>query len=163
LILQPCYVYLKPYYVGSLFRANSDAGEFYVTPSERYTYRTPDGLRDVKAGALSTSPFVTFWYGACGEHRDELVKWWCERGKLESKGCYLRLTARKLPRRYKDSHDETRPRLRKKQREAVKRRQDKALGLDHFRDTKKKKGPRKFNRGDTPHRKRDAPAGKSRR
>lgn len=155
LILQPCYVYLKPYYVGSLLRPNGlSAGEFYVTPSVRYTYRTPHGLRDVKAGALSTSPFVTFWYGALGKHRDSLVKWWCESGKTECKGCSLRLTARKLPRRYKDSHDETRPRLRKKQREAVKRRQDKLLGLDPFRRVKRKKGPRKFNRGDAPHRKR---------
>eukprot|EP00038_Savillea_parva_P001079 m.101217 g.101217 ORF g.101217 m.101217 type:complete len:293 (-) comp10380_c0_seq1:180-1058(-) len=162
LILQPCYVYLKPYYVGSLLRSNGGpAGEFYVTPSLRYTYRTPEGLRDVKAGALSTSPFVTFWYGACGSHRDDLTKWWCEKGKDVCKGCSLRLTARKLPRRYKDSHDDTRPRLRKKQREALKRRQDKALGLNPFRNTKKKKGPRKFNRGDAPHRKRGGPGAPS--
>lgn len=147
-------------------RQGGDAGEFYLTPSERYTYRTPEGLRDVKAGALSTSPFVTFWYGACGDKRDEFVKWWNERGKTECKGCTMRLKARNLPRRFKDSHDDTRPRLRKKQREALKRRQDKALGLDPFRAMKRKKGPRKFNRGDAPHRKRgpgSAPAGKFRR
>jgi hypothetical protein len=157
-ILQPCYVYLRPFYLGSLLRPEGrDAGVFYMTPSVRYTYRTPEGLRDVKAGALSTSPFVTLWFCAAGEHRDRLVKWWCEGGKMESPGCSLRLSARKLPRRFKDSHDDTRPRLRKKQREATKRRQDKLLGLDPFRKVKKKKGPRKFNRGDAPHRKKGPP------
>lgn len=152
-ILQPCYVYTKDYYPGSLLRAKGgNAGEFYVSPSTRYIYRTPAGLRDVKANALSTSPFVTFWFCAACSHRADLVKWWCERGKDLSKGCTLRLTTNKLPRKYKDSHDETRPRLRKKQREALKRRQDKELGLNPRRKMKKKTA-RKFNKGDAPHRK----------
>jgi len=155
LILQPCYVYCKDYWAACLLKRKSgnEAKPFYVTPSMRYTYRTPTGLRDVKAGALSTSPFVTFWFCEGGEHRDAIVKWWCEQGKTICPGCCLRLNPKALPRKYKDSHDDTRPRLRKKQREALKRREAKAAGLDPNRRMKRKKGPRKFNRGDAPHRK----------
>lgn len=155
LILQPCYVYCKPYYNDSLEHrpAGVTSQPFYITPSARYTYRTPTGLRDVKAGALSTSPFVTFWFCDGANYRDAIVKWWCEAGKNECTGCNLKLTTKALPRRFKDSHDATRPRLRKKQREALKRREAKAAGLDPRRRTKRKKGPRKFNRGDAPHRK----------
>ena len=76
LILQPCYVYLKDYYAAHLAGGGGSRvpAPFFITPSERYTYRTPKGLRDVKAGALATSPFVTFWYCEAGVHRDALVK-----------------------------------------------------------------------------------------
>lgn len=156
-ILQPCYVYIKDYYKDAMVTLPNEppVNDFYFTPSGRYTYRTPTGLRDVKAGALSTSPFVTFWFCAAWSHRDALVKWWCERGKLLCPGSTLKLSAVKIPRKFKDSNDPTRPRLRKKQREALKRRTNKALGLDPFRRTKKSKGARKFNRGDTPHRKKN--------
>eukprot|EP00040_Diaphanoeca_grandis_P017730 m.92969 g.92969 ORF g.92969 m.92969 type:complete len:282 (-) comp26589_c0_seq1:74-919(-) len=159
LILQPCYVYVKDYYKAHCIPLGDSppVGEFYVTPSERYMYRTPTGLRDVKAGALSTSPFVTFWFCGAWAYRDDLVKWWCEDGKSESTQCRLRLTTNKLPRKFKDSNDPSRPRLRKKQREALKRRQTKASGAVSKRGATKKpprKGARKFNRGDAPHRKR---------
>lgn len=145
MILQPCYVYIKPYYVQAL------TAPFYITPSMRYTYRTPTGLRDVKANALSTSPFVTFWFCEAGAHRPALLKWWCEQGAAMSPGCKFKLTAKNLPRKFKDSNDPTRPRLRKKQREAIKRRYNKALGLDPFRPQRrpkqKKKPGRSFNIG----------------
>jgi len=155
LILQPCYVYMKDYYKAAMIPLGNDPApnEFLVTPSARYTYRTPTGLRDVKAGALSTSPFVTLWFCAAWNYRADLAKWWCEQGKLKCPGSKFKLSSSKLPRKYKDSHDPSRPRLRKKQREALKRRHDKALGLDPFRQTKKVKGARKFNRGDSNHRK----------
>jgi len=166
LILQPCYVYVKDYYKAHCQPLGNKpaVGEFYLTPSQRYMYRTPTGLRDVKAGALSTSPFVTFWFCGAYQYRDSLVKWWCEKGKLIVPGCNLRLTSRKLPRKYKDSNDPTRPRLRKKQREALKRRQTKAIAATSKRGAKRAFGiaakkrtvGRKFNRGDTPHRKRTA-------
>jgi hypothetical protein len=153
MILQPCYVYCKPYYADSLAHRPDGVKSqpFYVTPSTRYTYKTPTGLRDVKAGALSTSPFVTFWFCDGANFLDPVVKWWCETGKDECKGCHFKLTTKSLPRRFKDSHDETRPRLRKKQRDAAKRREAKAAGLNPFRAVKTKR-TRKFNRGDAPHR-----------
>jgi hypothetical protein len=40
----------------------------------------------VKAGALSTSPFVTFWFCDAAGVLDKLVKWWCETGKDVCKG-----------------------------------------------------------------------------
>jgi hypothetical protein len=153
MILQPCYVYCKPYYADSLAHRPTGVKSqpFYITPSTRYTYKTPTGLRDVKAGALSTSPFVTFWFCDGANYRDPLVKWWCETGKDECKGSSFKLTTKSLPRRFKDSHDETRPRLRKKQRDATKRREAKAAGLNPFREMKTRR-TRKFNRGDAPHR-----------
>ena len=69
-----------------------------------------------------------------------------------SPGCSLRLTPARLPRRFKTSNDPSRPRLRKKQREAIARRRNRELGLNPFRRMKRTKGP-KFNRGDAPHRK----------
>eukprot|EP00039_Didymoeca_costata_P023629 m.7738 g.7738 ORF g.7738 m.7738 type:complete len:295 (+) comp3764_c0_seq2:77-961(+) len=148
MILQPVYVYMKEYYHWSV-RPRDDkipVGPLFITPSSRYTYRTPRGFRDVKAGDLATSPFVTMWFCEVGKYRSDILKWWCEQGKELSPGCKLRLSPKSLPHRFKDSNDKSRPRLRKKQRDAMRRRRAKDAGIS-ARALKyvRKGGPRTFN------------------
>jgi len=76
---------------------------------------------------MKTAPFVTFWYCQTGAHRAALAKWWCEAGKDQCSGCKFKFTTARVPHRFRDSHDPTRRRLRKKQRDALARRREKAL------------------------------------
>eukprot|EP00730_Choanoeca_flexa_P014255 TRINITY_DN6164_c0_g1_i3.p1 TRINITY_DN6164_c0_g1~~TRINITY_DN6164_c0_g1_i3.p1 ORF type:complete len:293 (+),score=51.49 TRINITY_DN6164_c0_g1_i3:28-879(+) len=117
LILQPVYVYVKQFYITAL-ETNPGVNPFYLTPSMRYVYETPRGLRNVKPNLLKTAPFVSLWYGGGWQLVDGIMKWWCERGKDECKGCHLKRKTQNMPNKYKDSNDASRRRLRKKQRVA---------------------------------------------
>lgn len=82
---------------------NVTGSPFLIPPSSRlcsYVYRSPENLRSVKANQLSTSPFVTLWFGQAGSYREAVVKWWCETGKHACEGCVLRLTTASLPNKY---------------------------------------------------------------
>lgn len=74
-LLMPNWVAAKPYWAA--FEKKHEPGTvFYVFPSKRYSYWTPDGLRSKKQGHASsssdggqlqhrTSPFISFWYCRC--------------------------------------------------------------------------------------------------
>eukprot|EP00049_Salpingoeca_infusionum_P027057 m.30049 g.30049 ORF g.30049 m.30049 type:complete len:281 (+) comp9232_c0_seq2:158-1000(+) len=120
-ILQPCYAYTKPYFDQALRKLGT--GAFFLTPSVRYVYRTPQGLRNVPANRFSTSPFVCLWFCYLPKDLfDEVTLAWCSNLHRECPGCKLKVKSTSLPDKYKDSHDDTRRRLKKKQRDAIKRR-----------------------------------------
>ncbi|EGD76408.1 hypothetical protein PTSG_07527 [Salpingoeca rosetta] len=122
-ILQPVYVYTKPYYQAA--RERLGEGCFFITPSHRYRFETPQGMRNVRQQELITSPFVSLWYCYVPAHMfPKLRRWWCAEGHRLSQGCVMRAQSRNLPQKFKDSHDATRHRKRPKQRRAMQRRHD---------------------------------------
>eukprot|EP00056_Hartaetosiga_gracilis_P021622 m.25173 g.25173 ORF g.25173 m.25173 type:complete len:367 (-) comp9181_c0_seq1:100-1200(-) len=121
LILQPVYVYTKEYYKEASRQLGT--GCFFLTPSQRYLYKTPEGFRNVKANQLTTSPFVSLWYGFVPEEMFvDVCDWWTREGYDECGGCVFRAKSHRLPQRFKDSHDPTRRRQWLKQRRTKQRR-----------------------------------------
>eukprot|EP01147_Barroeca_monosierra_P005460 gene5460-7162_t len=116
-ILQPVYVYTKPYYVSS--REQLGEGCFFITPSHRYHFNTPLHVQRKTGRQHVTSPFVSLWYVfAPSCIYAALRKWWCSLGHKTCNGALFRAQSRHLPQRFKDTHDPTRRRRSLKQRKA---------------------------------------------
>jgi hypothetical protein len=128
-LLVPNYVYRKPYYAECLaLRAGQAATPMYLTPGHRYAYQSPASLRhQLKSKELATSPFLSFWYLDLGSKLNTKVAKWWQRTQLQKVQFapieFPTLTTRlqQLPRKYMDSHDPNRKRMRKNQRDAAKK------------------------------------------
>ena len=129
-LLLPNYGYTKDYFAPSL----GSVAPFYVSPSDashRYVYVTPPGFRNIKAKHRKTAPFVSMWYCHFGRHSHATLSTWFARpptpfaspaGVAPRPAPLVSRTHYQLPNHMKDSNDKSRKRLRKKQREALKKR-----------------------------------------
>jgi hypothetical protein len=120
LILQPNYVYVKPYWNELTSRIRPLP--YFLTPPQprEYVYITPPGLRSVRSAARKTAPFVTFWHAWLGEHLTvAFYRWWVEIGAVLCSRLQLACCEYFLPDHFKDSSDKTRrrPKSRKRRRE----------------------------------------------
>lgn len=121
LIVQPNYVYTKPFWQTLTATALCGPRPFFLTPRSprAYKYKTPCGLRHVQhAQALNTSPFVTFWYCWLGPQHTAPLYRWLAAGVDGVKDMQLSLVCTEffLSDGFKDSNDKTRRKKRKKGR-----------------------------------------------
>jgi hypothetical protein len=115
-IVQPAYVYTKPYYEALVSSIEGGPRPFFLQPPapRAYEYETPAGFRDVKSSRRRTSPFATFWYCWLGGaiqgqfYRDVAsTRVECPRLKIACSEYFLEDS-------FKDSSDKTRRRNRNK-------------------------------------------------
>lgn len=115
-ILQPNYVYSKPFWQTLTAQPLQPPRPFFLTPTtpRKYKYKTPAGLRHVQnAQALNTSPFITFWYcWVGGEKTAALYAFISQRRSNLSLACSEYF----LPDAFKDSNDKTRRKAKTKTR-----------------------------------------------
>lgn len=117
-MLIPNYVYCKPYY--SIARQHIPI-PCYLTPPYRYEYHSPSFLRsNLNSGQLKTSPFLSFWYIQLGKYKDAICKYY-KKTYSQVSGCSLAYDTDMIPRKFKDSFDPNRKKLRKNQRDARKK------------------------------------------
>lgn len=115
-VVQPNYVYIKPFweeYTKNLLLAPRP---FFLTPSvpRKYKYKTPTGLRDVRAQQLKTSPFISMWYCWLGpQHTERMYRWIARQEAVARLPLSLACTEYCLPDSFKDSNDKTRRKQRK--------------------------------------------------
>lgn len=116
-VVQPNYVYMKPYWEQYTSTKLMAPRPFFLTPHSprKYKYKTPSGLRNiVSAQQLKTSPFVSMWFCWLGsEHTEQLYRWVASRGFSDSLPLTLACTEFFLPDSFKDSNDKTRRKPRK--------------------------------------------------
>lgn len=121
LVLQPNYVYTKPYWEEITSKHLTAPRPFFLTPEtpRQYKYRTPCGLRHLThAQAMRTSPFSTFWYCWFGADLTRKFYTWFVSDEQDASRVPLSLACTEyfLPDSFKDSNDRTR---RKKRKAAV--------------------------------------------
>eukprot|EP00049_Salpingoeca_infusionum_P009832 m.167268 g.167268 ORF g.167268 m.167268 type:complete len:480 (+) comp14456_c0_seq1:306-1745(+) len=107
LIVQPNYVYMKPYWQTSMRKMKAVVA--YVTPAQprTYVYKAPQGFRSLKSKAMSTSPFVTMWYCCFAQYTGHMIKQVAS-GILDGTGVTFCVGDIHLPDNFKDSSDKTR-------------------------------------------------------
>jgi hypothetical protein len=121
-ILQPNYVYVKPYWKTLTSCIYPGPLPFFLTPPQPrdYVYETPPGLRQVRSSARKTAPFVTFWYVWLGDRvTASFYEWWATLGFSICPRLRLDCSEYFLPDNFKDSSDKTR-----RKRKGKKRRRD---------------------------------------
>lgn len=153
LVLQPNYVYTKPYWTEITCNMRGPR-PFFLTPMtpRRYKYRTPCGLRTLThAQALNTSPFVTFWYCWFGANlTGKFYSWITEGGRGDCKmNLTLACTEFFLPDAFKDSSDRTRRKKRRSRDESITVRNLQTKSGDG--DEKRNKGARKKRKRERSH------------
>lgn len=119
-VLQPNYVYMKPYWQELTSTALPAPRPFFLTPSSprKYKYRTPSGIRQVNsAQKLRTSPFVSMWYCWLDEkHAARMFKWIASTHGSALLPLALACSEYFIPDSFKDSNDRTRRKKRKQNR-----------------------------------------------
>lgn len=114
-ILQPNYVYTKPFWQQLASDISGGPRPFFLTPGQPrgYVYETPAGFRDVKSSERKTSPFPTMWYCWMGavSQASFFRKW--ALGKIQSSGMTIACSEFFLPDNFKDSNDKTRKKRKK--------------------------------------------------
>lgn len=114
-ILQPNYVYTKPYWQELTSSIAGGPRPFFLTPGQprEYVYETPRGLRDAKSSQRKTSPFATMWYCWLGTsiQASFFRNWGCR--KVACPGMTLVCSEYFIPDNFKDSNDKTRKKSRK--------------------------------------------------
>jgi hypothetical protein len=127
LIVQPNFVYTKPYWEEYTAQLRG-ARPFFLTPPQprSYVYTAPKIMRlSLKSQQLKTSPFVTMWYCWLGRSmQGRFFRWWVDYAELKAPHLYLAGTEAHLPDAFKDSRDKTRRKLKRKR----------AKGEDHSHD-----------------------------
>lgn len=119
-VVQPNFVYTKPYWESINASSPNSPRPFFLTPDtpRKYVYNTPKGLRAVKAQKLRTSPFVTMWFCWTGKlYTADLYKWWTI-SLHNSVNLGLFCSEFFLPDSFKDSNDPSRRKNRKRKRKA---------------------------------------------
>jgi flagellum-specific peptidoglycan hydrolase FlgJ len=113
LLLVPNFVYTKPYWKEMLSHQHWRSQPCFLTPSSRYRYNAPATVRKSKEGRR-TAPFVSFWFiGATTMIR--------QTNRHEPFMQRIVYESRRLPNNIKSSYDRTRKKLRKKQRDKLKK------------------------------------------
>lgn len=120
-VVQPNYVYVKPFWEKLTSRKLAAPRPFFLTPTSprKYKYKTPSGMRAVSAQQLKTSPFVSMWYCWMGsKHTEALYRWVCKANNMLP--LTIACTEYFLPDNFKDSNDKTRrkPRKNKKRKDS---------------------------------------------
>lgn len=116
-VVQPNYVYMKPFWDKYTSTLLEPPRPFFLTPStpRKYKYETPAGMRQVKSGQLKTSPFVTLWYCWLGnEYTERFYRWFAAKSRTSTLAMNLACTEFFLPDSFKDSSDRTRKKCKKK-------------------------------------------------
>eukprot|EP00172_Hildenbrandia_rubra_P001060 Plantae.Rhodophyta-Hildenbrandia_rubra.ctg16346.p1 GENE.Plantae.Rhodophyta-Hildenbrandia_rubra.ctg16346~~Plantae.Rhodophyta-Hildenbrandia_rubra.ctg16346.p1 ORF type:complete len:346 (+),score=62.45 Plantae.Rhodophyta-Hildenbrandia_rubra.ctg16346:219-1256(+) len=115
-VLQPNYVYTKPFWE-KLTSRRSPRPFFLTPPTPRsYIYDTPRMIKGVKSKQRKTSPFVTMWYCHVGENTEAFYRWWAEKGATKCKNLTIACSEYLIANKFKDSSDRTRRKQRKRKR-----------------------------------------------
>lgn len=116
-VVQPNYVYTKPFWEQFTSTMLTAPRPFFLTPStpRRYKYQTPTGLREVSSNQhLKTSPFVSMWFCWLGpKHTEKFYHWIVTRRHDPQLPLFLACTEYFVPDSFKDSNDKTRRKPRK--------------------------------------------------
>jgi hypothetical protein len=125
--LLPNFVFTKDWFLESGLKP------VYIVPQRRYVYKSPDTLRPSMEGAGSrsrVSPYVSLWYADLREHMSAVAASELDRGTYarasraaeDEKRPLLCWNHKEIPQKMRDQNDPGRRRLRKKQRDRLKRR-----------------------------------------
>lgn len=116
-VVQPNYVYTKPYWQTLTSEVLHKPRPFFLTPTtpRKYKYKSPSGIRQVaSAQCLKTSPFVSMWYCWVGaKHTENIYRWIASQQTRGSISLSLACSEHFLPDCFKDSNDKTRRKKRK--------------------------------------------------
>lgn len=116
-VVQPNYVYVKPYWELLTSQIPKGPRPFFLTPAtpRKYKYKTPSGIRHVSSAQhLKTSPFVSMWYCWLGvQYTEKMYRWIASKSSETAMPLSLACAEYYLPDSFKDSNDRTR-RKRKK-------------------------------------------------
>lgn len=115
-VVQPNYVYTKPFWAELTSLSPNSPWPFFLTPPtpRKYVYRTPDGARDIKAKKLRTSPFVSMWYAWTGPVYTARLYRWMSSSKDACPNLTLACSEYFLPDSFKDSNDSSRRKKKKR-------------------------------------------------
>lgn len=122
-VVQPNYVYTKPFWGEFTVGMLAAPRPFFLTPStpRKYKYRTPVGLREISAQQLKTSPFVSMWYCWVGAaYTEELYRWTAKEEGVGLLPLSIACSEFFLPDCFKDSNDKTRRKPRKSSKKSSK-------------------------------------------
>lgn len=117
-VVQPNYVYTKPFWEELTSSSRNCPRPFFLTPStpRKYVYRTPDGARNIKAKNLRTSPFVSMWYGWTGKVYTSRLYRWIASSPDACPNLSLACSEFFLPDTFKDSNDSSRRKKKKRRK-----------------------------------------------
>lgn len=121
-VVQPNYVYVKPFWVEYTSKLLSSPRPFFLSPQtpRKYKYKTPAGMRLVTCQQLKTSAFVSMWYCWLGpRYTEQMYRWIRSRSRTEPLPLHLACTEHFLPDCFKDSNDKSRRKPRKPKKRKI--------------------------------------------